>query len=126
VQQEEILPVNIGNPREMTIKEFASIIQSKIGANNPSGKPVNIIHLKSTKDDPRKRKPDISKAKRVLGWEPKVKTEDGLDLTIKYFQNEIARLGEIDIVGPLARRLKEHKRLVVEDEEVGQEKEMLD
>ena len=62
----------------------------------------------------------------MLGWEPKVKTEDGLDLTIKYFQNEIARLGEIDIVGPLARRLKEHKRLVVEDEEVGQEKEMLD
>ena len=75
-------------------------------------------------DDPRKRKPDISKAKRVLGWEPKVETEDGLDLTIKYFQKEIERLGEIDIVGPLARRLKDYtdgKRetvAVVEKEDV--------
>ena len=111
MESDETLPVNIGNPREMTIKEFASIIQKKIGTNNPNGKEVNIVHLKSTKDDPRKRKPDISKAKRVLGWEPKVSTEDGLDSTIKYFLGEIERLGEIDIVGPLARRtLREEER----------------
>ena len=111
MESDETLPVNIGNPREMTIKEFASIIQKKIGTNNPNGKEVNIVHLKSTKDDPRKRKPDISKAKRVLGWEPKVSTEDGLDSTIKYFVGEIERLGEIDIVGPLARRtLREEER----------------
>ena len=49
MESDEILPVNIGNPREMTIKTFASIIQDKIGTNNPSGKKVNIVHLKSTK-----------------------------------------------------------------------------
>ena len=113
---DEVLPVNIGNPREMTINEFAKIIQSKIGSNTPNQRPIEIVHLKATRDDPRQRKPDISKAKRVLGWEPKIETEDGIDLTIKYFESEIERLGSIDIVGPLARRLKEFKRNVEVDE----------
>ena len=116
MESDEILPVNLGNPREMNIKEFAAIIQKKIGTNNPTGKEVNIVHLKSTKDDPRKRKPDISKAKRVLGWVPKVDTEDGLDLTIKYFQSEIERLGEIDIVGPNQKSVMKQRQLSFERE----------
>jgi len=116
MESDEILPVNLGNPREMNIKEFAAIIQKKIGTNNPTGKEVNIVHLKSTKDDPRKRKPDISKAKRVLGWVPKVDTEDGLDLTIKYFQSEIERLGEINIVGPNQKSVMKQRQLSFERE----------
>lgn len=78
---EERLPVNLGNPREMTILEFAEHIQKIIGAKMP-------IEFKALpEDDPKLRQPDIGKAKRILGWEPKVSLEDGLRETIAYFQN---------------------------------------
>ena len=76
----ERLPVNLGNPGEMTILEFAQRIQKIVGAKTP-------IEFKALpEDDPKQRQPDIEKAKRLLGWEPKVNLEDGLRETIAYFQ----------------------------------------
>ncbi len=78
-QCDERYPVNIGNPREMTVLEFAQSI------NQLTGGKVAVIHLPLPEDDPKQRKPDIGKAQRILGWNPKVNLEDGLKLTIEYF-----------------------------------------
>jgi UDP-glucuronate decarboxylase len=77
-------PVNIGNPDERTIKEFAELIVKKIGRGN-------IVYKDLPMDDPKKRMPDISLAQEKLGWSPKVKTEDGLDKAILYFKSLIER-----------------------------------
>jgi dTDP-glucose 4,6-dehydratase len=83
---DERFPVNLGNPQEMTILEFAERIKRLTGTNAPLDfKPL-------PQDDPKRRQPDISKAKRVLGWEPKVGLEDGLRETIEYFQKLPATL----------------------------------
>jgi len=77
---EERYPVNLGNPQELTILEFAERIRRITGVSAPlEFKPL-------PQDDPKRRQPDISKAKRVLGWEPKVNLEQGLRDTIEYFQ----------------------------------------
>jgi len=77
---EERLPVNLGNPVELTILEFAERIRLLMDAELP------IVFEPLPQDDPQKRRPDISKAKRLLGWEPKVKLEDGLRETVEYFK----------------------------------------
>ena len=77
---DERYPVNLGNPREMTILEFAERIRHITGTTAP------IIFKPLPEDDPKRRQPDIGKAKRVLGWEPKVDLEEGLRETIAYFQ----------------------------------------
>jgi dTDP-glucose 4,6-dehydratase len=77
---DEPYPVNLGNPLEMTILEFAERIRQASGSDAP------IVFKPLPQDDPRRRKPDISKARRVLGWEPKVALEDGLRETIAYFR----------------------------------------
>ena len=77
---EERLPVNLGNPAELTILEFAERIRELMGSNLP------IVHEPLPSDDPKKRRPDITKAKRVLGWEPKVLLADGLRETVAYFK----------------------------------------
>jgi dTDP-glucose 4,6-dehydratase len=77
---EERFPVNLGNPLEMTILEFAKHIQRLTGV-----KP-QLEFKPLPEDDPKQRQPDISKAKQLLGWEPKVALEDGLRETIEYFQ----------------------------------------
>ena len=74
-------PTNIGNPNEISILEFAKAIN--LITDNPAG--IKIVAGARTQGDPQQRKPDISKAKRVLKWEPKVKLEDGLQKTIEYF-----------------------------------------
>jgi len=79
---DERYPVNLGNPAEMTILEFAERIRRITGASAP----IRFEPLPD--DDPRRRKPDISKARRVLGWEPRVSLEDGLKETIAYFGKE--------------------------------------
>ncbi len=76
----ERFPVNLGNPLELTILEFAERIQRLIG----SDAPLSLQPLPS--DDPKMRRPDISKARRILGWEPRVPLEDGLRETIAYFK----------------------------------------
>jgi dTDP-glucose 4,6-dehydratase len=77
---EERFPVNLGNPAELTILEFAERIQRLMGSN------LSLVHRPLPEDDPRKRRPDITKAKTVLGWEPKVALEDGLRATVEYFK----------------------------------------
>ena len=76
-------PVNIGNPDEITVKQIAEEI---IQITNSSSK---IIYNPLPVDDPQVRQPDISKAKHVLGWEPKVQRIDGLKKTMEYFRNKI-------------------------------------
>jgi dTDP-glucose 4,6-dehydratase len=74
-------PVNIGNPREMTIKRFAEEIIRITGTKSKiEYKPLPV-------DDPKVRQPDISRAKKILNWEPKVQFEEGIKKTIEYFRN---------------------------------------
>jgi dTDP-glucose 4,6-dehydratase len=80
----ERYPVNLGNPREMTILEFADHIRRMTGSRS------EIIFQALPEDDPKKRKPDITKATVVLGWEPRVTLEDGLRETVAYFRGIVA------------------------------------
>jgi len=80
---EERYPVNLGNPVELTILEFAERIRRLVGVNAP------IVHKELPSDDPKRRQPDIGKAKRVLGWEPKVGLEEGLRETVAYFKSRL-------------------------------------
>ncbi|SEN04934.1 dTDP-glucose 4,6-dehydratase [Stigmatella aurantiaca] len=73
-------PVNIGNPREMTILQFAEAVRAAAGG---GGK---IIHQPLPQNDPKQRQPDITRARTLLGWEPKVPLEEGLRETISYFR----------------------------------------
>jgi len=75
-------PVNLGNPQEISIMEFAQLVLRLTGSNS------GIVHEPLPADDPRQRRPDISKAKRILGWEPKVNLEEGLQLTIEWFRTK--------------------------------------
>ncbi len=74
-------PVNIGNPDEITIKEFGEEIIKLTGTSQ------KLISLPLPTDDPKQRKPDITKAKEILGWEPKIKRADGLKITYEYFKS---------------------------------------
>jgi dTDP-glucose 4,6-dehydratase len=73
-------PVNIGNPREFTILEFAKIVLKLTGGRS------RIVHRPLPQDDPKQRKPDISLARKKLGWEPKTSLHDGLKKTIAWFK----------------------------------------
>ena len=77
------LPVNIGNPREMTMLEFADTI---IRATQSKSK---VVHKPLPQDDPKQRKPDITKAKKLLKWEPKVALAEGMEKTIAYFRTKV-------------------------------------
>lgn len=76
-------PVNIGNPAEITILEFAKEIQKHIPTKS------EIIFEPLPEDDPKVRQPDITRAKELLGWEPKVNREEGLKITIDFFKNKV-------------------------------------
>jgi len=76
-------PVNLGNPREMTILEFAKRIIALTGAKS------KIAFKELPVDDPKQRQPDITLAKQILDWEPRVSLEDGLRLTLEYFQEKM-------------------------------------
>src|SRR4029077_522954 len=94
-------PVNIGNPVEMTIKQIAETIikmtgsTSKIGYRSlttadPKPPPASrIVYLPLPTDDPKQRRPDIPRARTLLGWEPKVQLEEGLVKTIEYFRTKV-------------------------------------
>jgi dTDP-glucose 4,6-dehydratase len=84
LESEEHLPTNIGNPHEITILEFAERIRTLTGVSVP------IVFNPLPQDDPKQRCPDISKAKRVLKWEPKVGLEEGLRLTLAHFREQVA------------------------------------
>lgn len=76
-----IYPVNIGNPDEISLKEFAEEVLKLTGSEQ------KIVYKPLPADDPKQRQPDITKARNILGWEPKVKRADGLALTYEYFKN---------------------------------------
>jgi dTDP-glucose 4,6-dehydratase len=76
-------PVNLGNPAEITVLEFAERIRTLTGTSAP------IQFFPLPQDDPKRRQPDIAKAKRLLGWEPRVALEDGLRETIDYFRSQV-------------------------------------
>ena len=84
-QSNEHYPTNIGNPAELTIYEFAKRILSYF-----PGAP-GLIHEPLPEDDPKQRCPDISKARKLLNWEPKVGLEEGLGYTLEYFRQQFAR-----------------------------------
>jgi dTDP-glucose 4,6-dehydratase len=77
-------PVNIGNPHELTIKDIAETIIRMTGSSS------RLVYQPLPTDDPKVRKPDITRARTLLGWEPKVSLEDGLTRTIEYFRTKIA------------------------------------
>src|SRR5881409_3681593 len=77
-------PVNLGNPNEVSILDFAREIQAL------AGHPCEIVFKPLPQDDPKVRKPDISRARKLLGWEPRVGRREGLQRTLRYFQNKIA------------------------------------
>ena len=87
LESSEHEPVNIGNPQELTILEFAERVRKLTGANTP------IEFHELPQDDPKQRCPDISKARRVLGWEAKVGLEEGLRITYDYFRRKMAEAG---------------------------------
>jgi UDP-glucuronate decarboxylase len=82
-QTETVGPVNIGNPGEFTMLELAELTLKLVGGKS------RIVHRPLPADDPRQRRPDISVARRVLGWEPRVALEEGLQRTIAYFRTQI-------------------------------------
>jgi dTDP-glucose 4,6-dehydratase len=77
------LPVNIGNPTEMTMLEFADEIIRATGSRS------KVVHKPLPQDDPKQRKPNITKAKKILGWSPKVPLAEGMAKTIAYFKTKV-------------------------------------
>ena len=84
---DEVRPVNLGNPQEMTILEFAHKVLEVTGSSSP----ITFVHPtdERTKDDPKVRCPDITRAREVLGWEPRVPLEEGLRRTVEYFREQV-------------------------------------
>jgi dTDP-glucose 4,6-dehydratase len=83
LMSDETDPVNIGNPAEMTVLEFATTVIRLVGSTS------TIVYKPLPQDDPQVRQPDITKIRRVLGWEPKVPLEEGLAQTIVYFREQL-------------------------------------
>lgn len=92
------LPVNLGNPDEYSVKDFAYLIRELTNSNS------TIKFLPATTDDPRQRKPDITVAQEKIGWKPTVPVRVGLEKTIAYFRSELEQTGEIVPTGPEASR----------------------
>jgi dTDP-glucose 4,6-dehydratase len=84
-KSDEHLPVNIGNPTEFTMLECARVVLKVTESNS------EIVFKPLPEDDPKQRRPDITKAKKLLGWEPKIDLETGLRLSLDYFKMAIAR-----------------------------------
>lgn len=79
----EPMPVNIGNPNEITIEDFAKEVIKLTGSKS------KLIYQELPVDDPKVRQPDITRAKEILGWEPKVDRAEGLKITLEYFKKEV-------------------------------------
>jgi dTDP-glucose 4,6-dehydratase len=76
-------PVNVGNPHELTILDFARAVQRLVGADVP------VVSKPLPEDDPKVRKPDITRAREVLGWEPRVSFDEGMTITIAWFRERV-------------------------------------
>lgn len=84
-QEETTGPVNIGNPGEFSMKELAEAVLAVTGSSS------EIIHVPLPQDDPKQRCPDITKAKRILGWEPKTQLREGLETTVEYYREQLQK-----------------------------------
>ena len=84
-QEETVGPINIGNPVEFTIRELAEQVLKQVGSSS------KLVEMPLPSDDPTQRKPDVSLARKALGWEPKTQLADGLELAIPYFREAISR-----------------------------------
>jgi dTDP-glucose 4,6-dehydratase len=82
---DEHMPINVGNPAEISIREFAETINRLVG--NPAG----IVHKPALRlgDDPQRRRPDITRAKEILHWEPEISLSQGIQRTIPYFREKM-------------------------------------
>jgi len=87
LESNEHEPVNIGNPQEISILEFAERVRDLVGSNVP------IVFRPLPQDDPKQRCPDIAKARRLLNWEPKVGLEEGLRVTFDFFRQQVPSTG---------------------------------
>jgi dTDP-glucose 4,6-dehydratase len=83
IESDERYPVNLGNPVEIAVIDFARLVLRLTGSRAP------IVHQALPEDDPKRRCPDISKARRLFGWEPKTPLEDGLNRTVEYFRAQL-------------------------------------
>tara|TARA_B100000161_G_C33255095_1_gene283129 strand:- start:84 stop:404 length:321 start_codon:yes stop_codon:yes gene_type:complete len=83
-------PINLGNPRELTMINLAELVIELTGSSSPIKKAA------LPEDDPRQRRPDITKARKFLDWRPRVEIEEGLLLTIKYFEDILSK-GSMDL-----------------------------
>jgi UDP-glucuronate decarboxylase len=81
-------PINIGNPIELSIEELAAKVAQRTGCK------VDLEHLELPEDDPKQRKPDISRARELLQWEPKISLDEGLDRTVAYFRDLLQSVSE--------------------------------
>ena len=81
-------PVNLGNPVELTVRELADRVVKLTGTRK------RVVYLPLPQDDPRRRRPDIDRARALLGWEPQVALADGLEKTCAWFAQELARVPE--------------------------------
>ena len=97
---DEHFPINIGNPTEFTILECAQLVLDVTGSQS------KMRFEQLPQDDPTRRKPDISKAKRVLGWEPQISLREGLRLSVHYFRNHLSV--ELSKLGCACERPSEH------------------
>jgi dTDP-glucose 4,6-dehydratase len=77
------MPVNIGNPNEITIEDFAKEVIKLTGSKS------KLVYQELPVDDPKVRQPDITRARNILGWEPKVDRSEGLKITLEYFKKEV-------------------------------------
>jgi dTDP-glucose 4,6-dehydratase len=85
-KSDEHMPVNIGNPSEFTILECAQMVLKVTGSRS------QIRHEPLPQDDPKQRRPDITKARQLLGWEPTIDLETGLRKSLEYFQKAVAEI----------------------------------
>jgi nucleoside-diphosphate-sugar epimerase len=77
------MPVNLGNPHEVTVLQLAQTIVRLAGSTS------EIVHRDLPVDDPKQRQPDITRARKLLGWEPQISLEDGLGRTLEYFRSVV-------------------------------------
>lgn len=90
-ESNERYPVNLGNPTEIAILDFANLIRARFGGE------IGIDYRPLPSDDPKIRRPDITKAKKILGWQPKVSLDEGLAITIDYFKQKLRSDSEANV-----------------------------
>ena len=89
IRSSEVRPVNIDNPQEMSVHEIAELVSELSGGGS------RIVYEPLPEDDPKRRCPDIGRAKEVLGWEPRVPAEEGLKKTLGWFAKRTERMCEV-------------------------------